>query len=920
VKKVIYITIFLILAGGCSSPLKRNWNDFKAYYNTHYNTKKYFREGLEKNQSQVTEINPRYPIRIHESQIRAGSEDFQKAIDGGATILRDYKESSFLEPALAIIGKSYYYLTEYFSALEKFQELNSIADGKYEQEAILWEGLVLLQMGSFNEGISFLESELSTEREWEKNQLAEIKAVLAQHYVEREEWDAAVHILGESLDDLNDSKIKARAYFLYGQLLEILGNLDEALLAYSDVPVFHPPYTLIFNSNKKRAQIYRKMGELHTALTLFEEMARDDKNMDRRADLQYEIARTHQMSGNYDRAIHLYNRILRNELRPPDDETKAKIYYTLGEVYRFQKPDFTLAATYFDSAAAQRADPYRLPADFNALELAESFGEYAKTQKEISRIDSLITLGTMDPVKLDSVLNHLQQQLEEERREELKRLRDQRNVLTTVDSEQMETSTIDSEAIRNNGFLNIRNRRVLTDASIQFRVIWGERPLVDNWRREEAVSGSRSLAQQDDSLSEDEFSGEDGAQKVLERYTMDVSEIPITGEQQDSMRTVLQERYYRLANVFFLSLEMPDSATVYLKKVVENEYNQQVKPGALYTLAEIELQDGKEEKALEYAAELIEKYPQTEFARRIQYRINGEIPNVTHPDTQNHDQLNSIKNDFEDSASRATYLQKYAMNEASDDRVPLILYEAAREYMKAAKEGESTEKKINRWYLDKSLWEARKKKLDVLKDSANVVLSDSTLSDKKRDYWQSIADSVLQQPDFTEIYPFQGGYWDSTRSVLNHIDTYYASSIIKPRVDRLRQSLQPPEPSGSDSLKKSNRDLFDENRDSADDEMMDDCNELNISPEIEGGMNSFLSKIVYPQWTDGVVMRGDIEFELIIRTSGEVASYEQVSRMSRTGIPQAFEQAIENELRFEPLPLDNTEMIRCTVTFPIDLE
>lgn len=918
-KKIIYITLFLIVAGGCKTSVKENWIDFKAYYNTHYNTKKFFSEGVEKSREQVTEINPRYPIRIHETPGRAGTQEFEKAIEGGATILREFDESSFVEPALAIIGKSYYYLNEYFSALEKFQELNSIADGIYEQEAILWEGLVLLQMESFNEGISFLESELSTDREWEEDLLAETKSVLAEHYMERGEWENATINLAESIENLKDSRTKARAYFLYGQLLEQLGEFDQALTAFSEVSHLHPPYTLIFNSNRKIAQVYRKKGEYEIALSLFEEMARDDKNSDRRPELNFEIARTHQLRGDDERAIELYKRILRNELNPPDAVIKAQTYYGLGEIYRFQKRDFSLAAAYYDSAAVQRADPYRLPEDFDARDLSSSFGDYVKTKEQISKIDSLLTLGTMSPVKLDSVLNNLQRKLEKEREEELKRMRSQRDVLTLVDSEMTETTTADSDAIRNNGFLNIRNQRVLTDASLQFRILWGERPLVDDWRRQEAVSGRRAVAQQDDSLSE-EITEEGGAEAVLGRYTLDVSEIPVTKAQQDSMRTELQEKYYRLGNVFFLSLSMPDSASLYFKKVAENEHNQKVKPGALYSLAEIELEAGMHEKAAEYAKELIENYPETEFARRIKSRMESDIPNDA-GNNQSAGLLESIDNYYDDSASRANYLQLYAMNEAPDDQVPLILYEAAMEYMKAARSQESTRNKIDRWYLDKNLWDTKKSKLDALKDSARSVLADTTLSERESNYWQSIADSTLQEPDFTEIYPFRGGYWDSTRSVLNYIDANYASSRVKPRVDRLQESLRPPDPKKPDTLSTQETGLPGTGNENLSDEgKISDCTDLNVTPEIEGGIEVFLSKVVYPQWTDGVVMKGDIEFELIIRESGEVVSYEQVSRMSRTGIPQAFEQAIEMELRFEPFSLEEADLMRCTVTFPINLE
>jgi hypothetical protein len=107
--------------------------------------------------------------------------------------------------------------------------------------------------------------------------------------------------------------------------------------------------------------------------------------------------------------------------------------------------------------------------------------------------------------------------------------------------------------------------------------------------------------------------------------SLDLSEIPTSPAAQDSMVKRLENRYYLLANVFFLSLNMPDSAKVYYDRIATNDLSPEFIPGSLYSLSEIELLEGDEDRAVEWGRRLVNEYPATEFARRISARLNIEL-------------------------------------------------------------------------------------------------------------------------------------------------------------------------------------------------------------------------------------------------------------------------------------------------------
>ncbi|MEX2457132.1 MAG: hypothetical protein WD381_07440, partial [Balneolaceae bacterium] len=902
-KRSIQIALLLFIVTGCGTPLQQPWTNFNAYFNTFYNAEQYYKDGLDLNERQAVEINPQTPISVYLSPTQAGLEEFENAIEMGATILRDYDDSKYVEPAISLIGKSFFYRAEFFSALEKFQELQVLATGSTEQEAVFWQGRTYLEMEAYNEGIQFLENEIEVIEEWNPNILAKTRVLLAQLHIEREEWGIGVELFEMAIQDLEKEEIRSRSYFLYGQVLERLDEYERARTAYGNVSSNHLSYDLIFNAQRKEAEVSRRLGEYDRAFEIYSDMERSDKNVDARVDLIYEVARTIQLQGNTEQAYDLYVEVLQNRIQQPTPITRAKTYYGLAEIYRSERENYEMAAAYYDSAASQNVDQTELPEYFNARELASSFGNYARVKNEITEMDSLLTLGKMEPSEFDSAIVEIQVMQQEDLERAQNRREQQNNRAVNVDVAEQAAAEV-SES-NENGFLNIENRTLLTDASLQFQAIWGDRPLVDNWRRANAVSGSRlrSFATEGDNIVVEE---PQTAPQQTADIQLDLSAIPFTKNEQERMQIRKENRQYQLANIFFLSLNMPDSAKVYYQKITENELNPQLIPRALYSLAEIELLENNREKAKEWGERLIDEYPNTIFARRVAEHLNIEFDEPDGDTLVGSDIYIPSADSTENSAEKAMVLHERAKNESVEERRPLMLFEVAKLYVSAATaQQDDSLNTVNQWFAEKDAWEKQSRDFMVQQDSALSVLSDTTLTDADRTYWESIADSTLNEPDFDSLYPFEGAYWDSARSVLSEIETSYSSSSVIPKVRILQESLQKPELDDEivEEPNQEQRVITEHEGDAM------ACSDIDFSLEIEGGLSQFLGLIEYPEWSEGSGMRGEILYLLTISPAGDVTDFEQASRIDRSGIPQAFEQAIESSLRFEPL--QRNENVQC---------
>lgn len=922
-KRYIQIALLVFIIAGCGTPLEQPWKNFNAFFNTYYNTKQYYEDGLEQNKRQIPEVNPEVPIQIFLPPTSAGLEDFEMAIETGATILREHPESKYVEPSILIIGKSYFYRSENFAALEKFQEMQTVSEGTPAQDAVFWQGRVYNQMESTTEGISFLAQEIDVIENWNPATLAKVQLILAQLYVDDDNWETASGLLREYSSEIEEKEIRARAYFLHGQVLERLGDYEGARMAYKNVPESIRNYDLVFNADRKEAAVLRELGKYDQAFDLYRNMERNDKNIDSRTDLQYEMARTVQLRGEPRRALEMYESILRNEIITPAPLTKAKIYNGQAEIYRYDLNNFQMAAAYYDSASQERVAENRLPEGFNATELADSFGEYARVRQEISRLDSLLYLGRLEPAAFDSAIAKIRQQKQLELEQQLQEMQRQQNQLVNIEQE-TETASAAAESSED-GFLNIRNQIRLADASIQFQAIWGDRPLADNWRRGADVIGS-GISSVESTEGDEEEPENNVFQRTPEtsgvRVSLDLSEIPTTPAAQDSMVKRMENRYYLLANVFFLSLNVPDSAGVYYKLIADSDLSPDLIPGSLYSLAEIELLEGDQKRALDWGRRLVDEYPNTEFARRISSRLNLELNEEA---GENEQFVEDIYVNLQDSVSvhpaeKAKELRALAQSGSLSDQKPILLYEAAREYIHAARMADrDSVDRVQHWFEQQENWSERQKEFAELKDSASAVLPDTTLAEPERNYWQQIADSTLSEPDFRSLFPFEGTYWDSTRSVLNTIENRYASSSVMPRVRILQQTLAPPaistpeEPVPDSSAA--------ETEAPADSTMGNIMTEAEIMPcadqypdlTVRGGIEQFMESIEYPNWANNTTLEGEIVYTLTITPEGEVTDYEQASRMDRSGIPQIFEQAIETGLMFEPT--GQNAPIRCNYSF-----
>jgi len=794
------------MLSGCKGALKSSYDNFTAYYNTFYNAKQYYKDGYNDVVKQRSKINPERPIILFEQPVKISESNFDQAISKSADVLRNHPKSKWVDNALFLIGRSYFYELKFYSADQKFKELyNATQSDVMQQKSVLWQGRVALQMDHYDDGINLLSRELSSnDHKWNKWVKARTQLVEAELYVQKKDWGSAEKLLAEAIPYIKGKEIKARAYFLQGQLQERLGNLQKAFNSYAHVHDTNPEYDLVFNALRKQAEVARKQGRLRLALQIFTNMSNDDKNFDILPELKYEIARTMEAMGEYKRAQIAYHNILRNNLKSPTRATKAKIYYGLGNIYRDFYKNLSVAAAYYDSSASEISDTQKLPEGFNASELSKSFGEYAKLKKEVSNMDSLLWLGGLPKNKLDSVVNVIRKRKIEAFKAKMRAQKSSNNTMVNVGAARQEQNNSKSD----NGFLNYENPHLVAEASQAFKAIWGNRPLVDNWRRIQAIRQSAGTTA---TRNDEEITNNHSAENIESKITVDLSKVPLTNDAKEKMREEIAKREYEIGNVFFLSLNVPDSAKKYYDRIIHHYHETDLTSQAMYSLSELYYVQGDSTKAQQWADSVITGYPSSIYALRLNKRYGKQVSEQmekTALESTLQDSLETLYYSILDSVrslppvKSAEKLRSFGLNHTVSGYAPDALLGAAKQYADAAKEQSNYDSKLQQWITIHQQWRQKQQHLEQLKDSAKVHLKNSKISQAEQKKWKAVLDSSLSKPDMQSYFPYNGSYWDSTRVVLHQLMNYFPNYDRKSEVESILQEISKPEQPKSKAKKR----------------------------------------------------------------------------------------------------------------------
>lgn len=647
----------LLVLSSCSSGslVGRRVDNFTAYYNTFYNAERVFDNAEKSLEVKDPPVDREVYLEVFVTPDRVTNrQDFDNTIKKSADVLREHDNSKWVDDALLLIGKSNFYTQNYSSAERYFFNVIEVSS-KLDGEAQAWIGKAYLADGRYEDAITHLTTTLASEsvsKKWAPT----LKLQLGDAYVRTGNFENAAEMLRAGIAETRDKDQRARASYLLGQVFETLGDSAAAVVAYSDAADHEAMYELSFAGQFKVIELLAS-SDPEEANRLLRRMERDDKHFANSGQLDYLRGRLYMEQNRWTEARDYLVEML-SEPAQTDRIATGKAHYALGQIYEHHLVNYPNAAAHYDTAStnldarvsearanairAKIQDPFAPGALTDAGDKAEVFGAFAEAYAEVSRIDSLLELGSLDDAAFEERIQQLRRQrlveLEEQRRRNERRAIEQefRNSGSGIVRQGnegskgagSETGLATASGQTESGFLHHKDPIQMRTGVQNFIDVWGDRPLVDNWRIESI------LIQAD----REELAGEGNPNRPGARDVslanmeflpdIDVSDVPRTALQQQQAREERAEARYQVGNVLFLAMNRADSAAHWYSLVVEEDSEFEVSQRAHYALLETTraLGDTAEARRLEH--QLLERYPGSEFARRLAEDVNESTSKI----------------------------------------------------------------------------------------------------------------------------------------------------------------------------------------------------------------------------------------------------------------------------------------------------
>ncbi len=347
------------------------WNNFTAYFNRFYIAETAFEEGEED-----IELNQKKPLfQFKEEKLNSqANRNFDIVIQYSSKILQFNKETKYVNKAIYMIAKSYYYKGQYNKSLRKFIELDGLKDEDYFLLAKLWIAKSELQMRNFAPALEKLSvvRKLAMERGDED--------VLFQTYVSeisfliyRDEFSKAVQKIEDlSKLDLEDD-IKSEVTYELGMLYVSLGNYDKAVEAFKKVWEGEPTFEIEFKSNLEYAKAIKELEKNEEALDRLNTLRDDTKYQQYWDIVDLEIAQIELEEGRVEDALEIFYSI---DTGYTKNESSGIASFMQGDIMEHIYMDYDSAKILYEKVATKQApSEYKLEAKqkANVLKNREEF-------------------------------------------------------------------------------------------------------------------------------------------------------------------------------------------------------------------------------------------------------------------------------------------------------------------------------------------------------------------------------------------------------------------------------------------------------------------------------------------------------------------------------------------------------------------
>lgn len=501
--------LMAVLMGSCSTQkntwASRSFHQTKVKYNILYNGNIAYEEGLkairDANEDDYSHVLNLYPvsnhraaesasgqmdktiekcrkcIKLHSIKVKPKKKDPRKANDPQYKLwLQSEEFNKEMSTAWLRLGEAEFHKGDFLGAVSTFNYIirHYQNDPDMVAQCQLWVARAYAEMGWQYEAEDVLyHVQLDALSRKHARLYSAVKAdVLLKGGYYRE----AIPFVKIAMPYEKRKIYRPRFAYVLGQLYEIEGNRSEAIDAYKKVVRMAPPTEMDFNARIRMAELGGKRS-----LKKLRAMTHQSKNKDRLDRIYGTMGNIYLQMGDTARALELYDQAIAASTQ--GGEAKAEVLVRAGDIY-YELHDYVKAQPCYNEAVT--------------ILTAEN-EHFARIQRRSEVLDELIVAYTQ--AALQDSLQHLSTLSEEEQRAIAEQivadLIAQEKADSTAQAQAKLEAARGDDGPRSVNTANMLgggnaqagdwyfyNAQLMRQGRQQWRQRWGNRPLEDNWRRQ----------------------------------------------------------------------------------------------------------------------------------------------------------------------------------------------------------------------------------------------------------------------------------------------------------------------------------------------------------------------------------------------------------------------------------------------------
>ncbi|MHA3044586.1 type IX secretion system periplasmic lipoprotein PorW/SprE [Riemerella anatipestifer] len=657
-KKYSYFLIILALAVACSPRkntfVNRNYQNFYTYYNTLFNSK----DALE------DEINTRknkHQDNFYQSYIKLLSYDNEHEIQEDFST----EEAPFGAGGLENISQSPVSKKNTSSleiseakALKAIQKHSMLFEGEEKNKRIFEAQLMLAKARMYQEkylealdALNYIFSHMKEDKRLPLAKIyeAKIASLMKDHYKANEifmalkeeklsksnkkllslfyaetllqsgQKEAAVEELAQAYALNKNKNLRSRIAFLRGQILSKLGRYEEARESF--VTAYQKANNFEFEV-KSQIEIAKtfdnsKKEDYESLKTYLEKISKKGTYASRKNEFYYALGLMAMKAGKEEEANKFFQKSLKEKVS--DGQIRGLTYYEIGKKY-LEKEDYLSAGVYYDSAVTQMT---YAPQREELKTLSTDIKKISKNYYLIKKNDSILALTKMNDQQR---LAYFNQQIEKLKAKEAKEEAEKLKASKEKEFKVADFALDNTFGNNTRGFADFGtstkgfyfdNLTTVSKGQANFKQIWGERALTDNWRYSSKTTSIEDLKNEALGKTEVKNPRRFEPEFYIEKIPTNAQDIAQLKQDRDTASLGLGMMY---ENIF----SNTKLATKTLFDLVNSQPKEDIKLQALYQIFSINYEKNPQE-AEKAKNIIISEFPYTHYAEFVKNPKRGGL-------------------------------------------------------------------------------------------------------------------------------------------------------------------------------------------------------------------------------------------------------------------------------------------------------